>query len=149
MAFFDKVKEGFDKSVATVSTGSKVVIEKSKINSTIKNQEDYIKQVEGLIGSKVYSLIASGVEQIPVSEVVDLYNDIVARRQQIELLKQRIVELDNEMNQVKGVGAPVVPVSFSSAAPVAAAPDAGVVCSCGEVNPQGSRFCSRCGSPLN
>ena len=31
--FFDKLRDGVNKGVATVSTGSKTVLEKSKINS--------------------------------------------------------------------------------------------------------------------
>ena len=131
MGFLDKVKEGFDKSVATVSTGSKVMIEKSKLNSSIKHLEDEIKQLEGLIGVKVFSLIAQGEASIPAEDLMGFYNEIISRRQQIESLNAKIAELDNEMNQVKGV-----------------ASDVPVACPCGEINPPGSRFCSKCGRTL-
>jgi hypothetical protein len=37
---FDKLKSGLNKGVASVSTGSKTLIEKAKINSRIKTLED-------------------------------------------------------------------------------------------------------------
>ena len=52
--FFDKMKDGFNKSVATVSTGSKTMLEKTKINAVIKSLEDEKKQLAEILGNKIY-----------------------------------------------------------------------------------------------
>ena len=53
--FLDKVKTGFNKGVATVSTGSKNMIEKTKINTVIKTLEDEKKQLIEILGNKVFA----------------------------------------------------------------------------------------------
>lgn len=131
--FFDKMVDGFNKGVATVSTGSKTMIEKSKINSMIKNIEDEKKQLAEILGIKVYQMCANDPEGvIAKSDVIDICNQITLRNQQIEAHQRRIAELDAEMNQVKG------------SQPV----NACIVCQCGHQNAPGARFCAKCGNKL-
>lgn len=131
--FFDKVMSGFNKGVATVSTGSKTMIEKTKINSIIKGLEDEKKQLAEIIGNKVVAFCAANAEgDIPRADVISIYNEIVSRDEQIAAQQQRIAELDAEMDQVRNAGAPV-----STGA-----------CQCGYANAPGAKFCARCGSKL-
>ncbi|HHV98557.1 MAG TPA: hypothetical protein GXX36_03125 [Clostridiaceae bacterium] len=128
---FDKLKSGLNKGVASVSTGSKTLIEKAKINSRIKTLEDEKKQLEELLGARVYNLYMEMEGDIPRSELVGFCEEITKRTELINEQKQRLKELDEEMNQVIGntrIGPPV--------------------CKCGHVNPEGARFCARCGSQL-
>ena len=126
---FDKLKSGINKGVASVSTGSKTLIEKAKINSRIKTLEDEKKQLAVLLGARVYNLYMEG--DIPRSELEGFCEEITKRIELINEQKQKLEELEEEMNQVVG-NTRVGPSS----------------CKCGHVNPQGAKFCARCGSPL-
>lgn len=131
--FFEKMKDGFNKGVATVSTGSKTVLEKTKLNSIIKSLEDEKVQLAAILGNKVFAYCQENAEgDIPRTEVVDICGQIENRNVQIEEHKKRIEELDAEMNQVMGTGATNVSTT----------------CSCGHVNKAGAKFCVKCGNKL-
>lgn len=133
--FFEKMKDGFNKGVATVSTGSKMMLEKTKINAVIKNLEDERKQLAEILGNNIHTFCSEHAEgDIPREEVISICNEITARNQQIEVQKKKIEELESEMNQVMG--------NF-------AASDAVNVCRCGHENAAGAKFCAKCGSKLN
>lgn len=132
--FFDKVVSGFNKGVATVSTGSKTMIEKTKINALIKNLEDEKKQLAEIIGVKVYQMYMANPENdIPMAEVVEVCQQILNRNQQIEEQNKKIAELDAEMEQVKGSGGAI---------------NVSVTCQCGHPNAAGAKFCAKCGNKL-
>ncbi|HHW47069.1 MAG TPA: zinc-ribbon domain-containing protein [Clostridiaceae bacterium] len=127
---FDKLKSGLNKGVASVSAGSKALIEKAKINSRIKTLEDEKKQLSELLGAKVYNLFMEKRE-VSVEEIEGFCNEITKRNEQIKEQQQRLEELEAELNQVMGntkVGSPI--------------------CKCGNENPPGAKFCSKCGSAL-
>lgn len=133
--FFDRLKDGINKGVATVSTGSKTVIEKTKINTVIKGLEDEKKQLAEILGNKVHKFCMETTEgDIPREECIKISQEIVIRDQQIALQRQKIEELDAEMNQVRGAGSYV---------------GATVTCVCGHPNALGAKFCAKCGTPLN
>lgn len=132
--FFDKMKDGFNKGVATVSTGSKTMIEKTKINTIIKGLEDEKKQLAEILGNKIYNFCLENSEgDIPRSDVISICSEITARKEQIEVQKKKIEALDAEMNQVLGNS------TVGSTA---------TVCQCGYTNPAGAKFCAKCGSKL-
>lgn len=131
--FMDKIKTGFNKGVATVSTGSKNMLEKTKLSALIKNLENEIKEISSVIGTKLYNWCALNSEgDVPREEFMELCREIAVRNEEIKKHKARIEELDAQINQVMG-SAP----SFVSGS-----------CSCGQSNPAGSRFCAGCGKPL-
>lgn len=130
--FFDKMKDSMNKGIATVSTGSKTMIEKSKINSIIKTLEDEKRQLAEIAGNKVLTYCSTHPEgDIPRNEVVSVFNEVMARNEQIALHQQRIAELDSEMDQVRGGS------------------NLGGFCPCGHENAPGAKFCARCGNKLN
>lgn len=132
--FFGKVKDGFNKGVATVSTGSKTMIEKSKISTVIKSLEEEKKQLAEILGDKVHQYCLEHAEgDIPRAEVSSISSEITAREEQIEIHKKKIEELDAEMNQIIG--------NASGAA-------VSNVCQCGHTNAPGAKFCAKCGSKL-
>ncbi|MBO5733875.1 MAG: zinc ribbon domain-containing protein [Clostridia bacterium] len=133
--FFDKVKEGFNKNVAVMSTGSKNMIEKSKINTLIKNLEDEKKQLLELLGNKIYNFCKESPEgDIPRELVASFCNEVDGRLAQIEVQRARIAQLDAEMNQVRGGGAPVGGGTK--------------MCPCGHPNADTAKFCAKCGNPF-
>lgn len=132
--FFDKMKDGFNKSVATVSTGSKTMIEKTKINTVIKGLEDEKKQLAEILGNKIYKFCLENAEgDIPRDEAISICNEITARNEQIKVQKKKIEELDAEMNQVMGNSSNGNMTN---------------ICQCGHANAAGAKFCAKCGSKL-
>lgn len=132
--FFDKMKDGFNKGVATVSTGSKTMIEKAKINTVIKSLEDEKRQLAEILGNKVYKYCLENAEgDIPRDEVISICNEINTRSEQIEVQKKKIEELEAEMNQVMGNSSNGSMTTF---------------CQCGHANVAGAKFCAKCGSKL-
>ena len=131
--FFGRVKDGLSKGVATVSTGSKTMLEKTKLNSIIKSLEDEKTQLAAILGNKIFTYCQEKAEgDIPRAEVVDICNQITNRNVQIAEHKKRIEELDIEMNQVIG----------NSSANIT------TVCACGHTNAPGAKFCAKCGNKL-
>lgn len=132
--FFDKMKDGFNKSVATVSTGSKTMIEKTKINTVIKGLEDEKKQLAEILGNKIHKFCLENAEgDIPRDEVISICNEITARNEQVEVQKKKIEELEAEMNQVMGNSSNGNMTN---------------ICQCGHANAAGAKFCAKCGSKL-
>ena len=133
--FFDKMKDGFNKGVATVSTGSKTIIEKNKINTIIKTLEDEKHQLAEILGNKIFMYCCEnpGLD-IPLSEVASICGEISNRNIRIDEQKQKIKQLDDEMNQVRGNG------TINT--------NGGVQCRCGHVNSPEAKFCAGCGSVL-
>lgn len=133
--FFGKMKDGFNKGVATVSTGSKTMLEKTKINAVIKNLEDEKKQLAEILGNKIHKYCSDNAEgDIPREEVESICGEITARNEQIELQKKKIEELDAEMSQVIGNSQNS---SMTS------------ICQCGHANAIGAKFCAKCGNKLS
>lgn len=132
--FFDKMRNGFNKSVATVSTGAKTMIEKTKINSMIKTLEDEKKQLVEIMGNKIYNFCLENSEgDVPRDYVISFCSEITKRNEQIEAQKKKLAELDAEMSQVMGTSVN----NFGS------------ICACGHTNAAGAKFCAKCGNKLN
>ncbi len=129
--FFDKLKEGVNKGVATVSTGSKNMIEKSKINSVIKTLTDEKKQLSEILGTKVYNYIQANEGDIPRSEVESVCHEISNRIKQINEQKLKLEQLDDEMDKIVGT------TNISNG-----------LCSCGHQNKPDAKFCTACGKKL-
>ena len=128
--FFDKMKDGFNKGVATVSAGSKAMIEKTKIYAVIKGLEDEKKQLIEILGNKIYKLCMETEEgDIPREEVISFCKEISSREEQIEAQKKKIEELEKEMNQTVAGSANV--------------------CRCGYTNSENAKFCEKCGNKLS
>ncbi len=129
--FFGKVLDGVNKSVATVSTGSKTILEKTKINSVIKTLTDEKKQLTEILGSKVYTYAAAEKKDVPFAEIEAICAQITQRIEQIAEQQAKIDALDDEMNKITG-----------------SSTIASSVCLCGHVNKEGAKFCAACGKKL-
>jgi hypothetical protein len=131
--FLDKVKSGINKGVATVSTGSKTVIEKSKINSTVKTLEEEKQQLIKLMGQKALEYFEGngGAEPMQYSLVENFIAQIKLREQSIEENQGKLKELDAEMDKIVGNA------NITVACP-----------KCGHENNSSAKFCVKCGNPL-
>lgn len=137
--FFDKMLDGINKGVATVSTGSKAMLEKSRITTIIKNLESEKKQLAEVLGNKVYNFCQNNAEgDIPRADVINFCNEINARNEQIAEQQKKIEAIDAEVNQVKGASAAFNPNTGAAMVP----------CSCGHMNSAGAKFCAKCGTKL-
>lgn len=125
--FLSKIKDGLTKGAEAVSTGSRNVIEKTKLLASIKSLEGEIKDLSVSIGTKLYNWCATNPEgDIPREEYEDFVKEIAVRNEQIIKHKARISELGDEIEQVMSL-----------------------TCSCGQTNPPGTKFCPVCGKPIS
>ncbi len=130
--FFGKVGDMFNKGVATVSSGSKTMVEKSKLNTVIRNLEEERRQLTENLGNIVYSMCVNDrLGSIAKDDLLDACDAITARTEQIAVQRQRIDELDAEMKRVTGGGSAI-----------------SVTCSCGHTNAPGAKFCAKCGNKI-
>lgn len=128
--FFDKMKDGFNKGVATISEGSKNFTEKAKLNTAIKEAESERKQLCELLGQQMYRLHKEGT-QIP-EELLNFCSEISIREQKIEEFKLSIQALEEKANIMQNSG--VI---------------GGVQCSvCGFSNKPEASFCTKCGNRI-
>ncbi len=88
--FFEKMKEGFNRGVTAVSTGSKTVIEKTKITVAIKNLENEKSKLMEELGSYIYTYYSENDGgDIPCFEVAPLCKEIAMCDEQIKVNKKR------------------------------------------------------------
>ena len=101
----------------------------------IKNLENEKKQLLELLGNKVYNFCKESPEgDIHRELVASFCNEIDGRLAQIEVQRARIAQLDAEMDQVRGGGAPVGGGTK--------------MCPCGHPNADTAKFCAKCGNPF-
>ena len=131
--FFDKMLVGINKGVNSVSEGSKNMMEKAKINTSISDAEKEKLKIAEQLGIQAYALQQSGVE-LPEA-LIPFCEQITARNQMIADLKKRLAEID----------APKETASI----PMATANPVGSYCpDCGSPCNVGAKFCPRCGKTL-
>jgi len=128
---FDKIVSGVNKCVATVSTGSKNMIEKSKIYSIIKTLTDEKKQLSEILGNKIYNYVVNNEGDVPRQEVEQICVEISNRIKQINELNVKVESLNNEMDKIVGTS------NVKSG-----------LCSCGHQNRPDAKFCISCGKAL-
>ena len=127
---FDKITGGFNKGVAVVGANSKAVVEKAKINTAIKNQEEEKRKLAELLGLKVYEIHMSGAG-ITGEDIEGFVDGINTRIQNIAEYSDQLEKIEAELRAVAGGGA-VLSVPCAQ---------------CGNMNPQGAKFCAKCGNP--
>ena len=162
----EKLKNTLDKSIATVSVKSEVLVENSKIKNQIANLERERAQHIIRMGEAMYEMWRSN--RFSRETFQQLCQSIHACDEGIAEQNRRLEQLKIEEQQILGTQQPAAPQP--SAAPQAAQPQqapqpsqapqpqqpqpqaaapqqpaAGVVCACGNLNPPGARFCTNCG----
>ena len=130
--FFNKIVDGVNKGVATVSTGSKNMVEKSKIHSIIKTLADEKKQLAEILGNNIYEYVLNNEGDIPRSSVEKICGEISNRIKQTNELNIKLDELNKEMDKIVGT------TSISTG-----------LCSCGHQNKPDAKFCIACGQKLS
>jgi len=123
MAFFDKLGE-FAKTVGDKTGGA---IETEKLKAKIKAEHSGIAALEARIGAMVYQKYQDGAS---------FDDDICAACVEISSHRDKIAEFEAEIQAIKDDLA-------------AAAAIKGPLCpACGTPNPEGTKFCSACGTKI-
>ena len=129
MEFFDKLKKGLDKSVATVSVKSREVLETTQLRSQVRAlQEEKQKALEEL-GSIAYTLFGQG-------KLEEGTERIRVKCEKLAALDQRILEKEEEIRQVH----------LKAQEALGGGPkEALATCDCGVPIYEGTKFCGGCG----
>jgi len=135
--FFDKVVEGLNKGVSTVSEGSKLLMEKANLNTQIKDVERDKNRLLQNMGTLVYNLHASG--EIKIEQCVGMCSEVTAMDQKIIALQQQLQALEVPKTQPMQYAQTVVPSETVAN---------GATCECGFVNNEGAKFCAKCGKQM-
>jgi NADH pyrophosphatase NudC (nudix superfamily) len=125
------MKAGINKGIAVAGTSSMGALEKAKINSVIKTQEEEKRKLAELLGLKVYEMFVNS-DDISSDDIESICVEMKKRDDFVGEQKRSLERIDSEINLVANSSK-----SYSAA------------CKCGHVNASGSKFCAKCGSPLN
>ena len=169
--FFTKVKDGLNKGVATVSTGSKTMIEKTKVDSVINSLEDILQQISyketqspnfnsarsGLTFTDLYDQY-NYISQVKVpylfseilgNKVYDIYMSLgegdISRDEIMSICNEistRIEQIKEQKARIEELDAEMNQVMGASVSATTG------ICSCGHQNAPGAKFCAKCGSKL-
>jgi hypothetical protein len=134
--FLDKLVVGVSKGVNTVSEGSKMLVEKAKLNTQIEDAQQEKNHLLHSMGTQIYHLQTSG--EIQIEQCVELCNEIAGREQQIIQLKQQLQMLEEAKIQTVQYTQPITPPPVQN----------GIQCECGYINKDTAKFCARCGKPI-
>lgn len=135
--FFDKVVEGLNKGVSTVSEGSKLLMEKANLNTQIKDVERDKNRLLQNMGTLVYNLHASG--EIKIEQCVGMCSEVTAMDQKIIALQQQLQALEVPKTQ---------PMQYAQTVAPSETVANGAACECGFVNNVGAKFCAKCGKQM-
>ena len=128
--FFNKVLGELNKGINSVSENSKLFVEKTKLNTTIKDTESKKNKVAQQLGIMAYNLQMKG--DISIEQFKDMCAEIEKYNKSIEDLK---IQLDNLQESISNK---TVSNEVSQS----------YICSCGHQNNPGAIFCAGCGSKL-
>ena len=95
---FDKIVVGINKGVATVGASSKVMIERTKINTTIDSLENERLKLIHELGQKVYNSYES-TNEIVIDELTDIISEIKKRLEQISQQQMALLQVDEEISK--------------------------------------------------
>lgn len=128
--FFDKMVSGLNKGVTTVSTESKVIVEKAKINTKLSEIKKEQEKLLLDLGRAVYYKCKSG--ELTLNNCEGILNALKEKEKITDNLNNRINalnEMQKEQDQMLSADITVCPY-------------------CGKSNKSGSRFCSGCGKNI-
>jgi NADH pyrophosphatase NudC (nudix superfamily) len=126
--FFDKVKQGVGKGVATVSVRSKEVLEVSKLKSQIADLQKQKKEALEELGNIVYTMHLKG----SFDEV-----RLRAKSGSVAALDEQVKQKETELAE-----------AHAKAQEALGKPKSVGTCSCGAEIHEGAKFCGKCGAKV-
>lgn len=126
--FFDKLRQGVEKGVTTVSVKSKEMIEVTKLNSQIAEILKQKKEALGELGNIVYTMyLKSAFDE---ERLRDKSAFISALDEQIKQKKSELTEIHTKAQEALGK------------------PKVVATCACGAEIHEGTKFCGKCGAAV-
>ena len=130
MAFFQDLGKKITNAAQDASKKTTELIEISKLNSSINTEKAAIVETQKKIGTMVYDMFTAG-EPLPEPLLAEVQS-ISEKNQAITTLENKIAEIKAEAERYKE----------EQAQAKAQQPQTG------QAAPEGTRFCSGCGAPL-
>jgi hypothetical protein len=131
--FFDKLKHGLNKGVATASVRSKEMLDANRLKSKIADCERQKKDALTELGTTVYTMLDRGHLDEDALKVAHM--DIVSLDAQIAEKQQELARVHADAEQALAEPQKASPATE----PVAS------TCVCGATLPIGTKFCGSCG----
>ena len=131
---FDKVVDGLNKGVATVSANSKAMVEKTQVKTVIKHLEAERKELADLLGMKIYQTYIDAGEMIADESVANFIVEIGKRLDSITKQEAELKRIEDELSLITGTKTN--------------SKESESLCSCGQTVTLGARFCVKCGNAL-
>ena len=129
---FDQIADKISKGVSTVGVGSKTMMGKVKINTIINNLENEKKELVQQLGTTIYDMYKATREIHIDKNIESCIFEIDKRINLIAQQQAEIKRLEEELELVtSGAGAAI---------------KSDMTCTCGYVNPEGVKFCAKCGT---
>jgi len=125
---FEKIKDGIDKGIKTVSSKGKELIETSKLKSEIKDIQNTIDKKFQALGKRVFEMLNRGA----LNE-----EELKVECKEIGSLFRRIVELEEALKRLE-----LEALRMRYGEDVVKCPK------CGAINKSDAKFCMGCGSSL-
>ena len=130
------LKESLTKGITAINVKTNTFMEESKCKTYISTLENEIKELKSAIGEKVYANWSSDKEI--TEDINELLQKIKEKYQEIDVQKERMVQISQEEKQILGTAANQTTEAAGT-----------VFCSqCGTSNAANYKFCSKCGTPL-
>jgi hypothetical protein len=135
--FFDKLKQGLNKGVATASVRSKELLDANRLKSKIADIERQKKDAVTELGTTVCTMLDSGhldEEALRVArKAIAVFEDQITEKQ------QELARVHEEAEQALAEPQKAAPADPAPAEPVPS------TCVCGAILTAGTRFCGSCG----
>ena len=125
--FFDKVVTGLNKGVTTVSEGSRLIVEKAKLNTKLDDVKEKKNKVLNELGGIVYSMHLKG--EITIEKCRNIFNEIAELDKNIEDINMQIKAIEAQKE--------TQPAAETKRCP-----------SCGAANKATAKFCASCGKSM-
>lgn len=132
--FFEKLKQGIDKGITTVSVKSKEMMDTQKIKGQIDTLQRQKKTALEELGTMVYAMLGSGsgLEEATIQEkyaaILTIDTEIKGKEQELEDIRIKAEEALNKQAEE--------------------APPGNIQCECGNILPENAKFCGKCGKKL-
>ena len=160
----ENMKGALDRGISAVSIKSEAMAETSKVRAQLQNLERERDTLITKLGASMYQMWQTNRFSRETFE--EMCKSIRASEEGIEACNRRREEIRQEQERQLAAtrlqqtrqeqsapvqAEPVEAGQFWDNPPQQAQPSApaGKVCPCGNVNPAGARFCTKCGQPLS
>ena len=131
--------DSFSKGITTINVKTNNFMEENKIKTYISTLENEANGLLGQVGNIAYGQWKTD-GNLDVTAMESLLQQIRGKEQEIEVQKQKIMELQKQEEQILG--------KKNDAAPQMNQGEVTYCSKCGAANVKGYKFCSKCGSPL-